>query len=139
MMRIEEIKKKLPHRYPFLLVDRVTEITETTLTAYKNVSVNEEFFNGHFPGHPIMPGVLIVEGMAQALGLLVSSEDESEIPLFASIESAKFKAPVVPGDQLVYEVEVLKARKTIVKGSAVAKVDGKIVATATIMFAIIKK
>jgi len=77
--------------------------------------------------------------MAQALGLLVSSEDESEIPLFASIENAKFKGPVVPGDQLVYEVEVLKARRSIVKGSAVAKVDGKIVATATIMFAIIKR
>ena len=139
MMNIAEIKKRIPHRYPFLLVDRVTKIGETTLEAYKNVSINEEFFNGHFPEHPIMPGVLIVEGMAQALGLLVSPEDGTQIPYFASIESAKFKKPVVPGDRLVYEVEVIKARRSIVKGIGVAKVDGEIVATAELMFAIMKK
>ena len=139
MMKITEIKKRIPHRYPFLLVDRVTNMTETTLEAYKNVTVNEEFFNGHFPDYPIMPGVLIVEGMAQALGLLVNKGDEPITPLFASIESAKFKKPVVPGDRLVYEVEVIKARRSIVKGRGVAKVDGEIVATADLMFAILKK
>ncbi|MGB6129335.1 MAG: 3-hydroxyacyl-ACP dehydratase FabZ [Psychrilyobacter sp.] len=139
MMNIAEIKKRIPHRYPFLLVDRVTKITETTLEAYKNVTVNEEFFNGHFPDFPIMPGVLIVEGMAQALGLLVNADDEPITPLFASIESAKFKKPVVPGDRLVYEVEVIKAKRSIVKGRGVAKVDGEIVATADLMFAIMKK
>ncbi len=139
MMKIAEIKKRIPHRYPFLLVDRVTKMTENTLEAYKNVSANEEFFNGHFPDYPIMPGVLIVEGMAQALGLLVNADDEPITPLFASIESAKFKKPVVPGDRLVYEVEVIKARRSIVKGRGVAKVDGEIVATADLMFAILKK
>ena len=139
MMKIAEIKKRIPHRYPFLLVDRVTKMTENTLEAYKNVSANEEFFNGHFPDYPIMPGVLIVEGMAQALGLLVNKSDEPITPLFASIESAKFKKPVVPGDKLVYEVEILKARRSIVKGRGVAKVDGEIVATADLMFAILKK
>jgi 3-hydroxyacyl-[acyl-carrier-protein] dehydratase len=139
MMNIAEIKKRIPHRYPFLLVDRVTKIGENTLEAYKNVSVNEEFFNGHFPDYPIMPGVLIVEGMAQALGLLVNADAEPITPLFASIENAKFKKPVVPGDKLVYEVEVVKARRSIVKGKGVAKVDGEIVATAELMFAILKK
>ena len=139
MMNIAEIKKRIPHRYPFLLVDRVTKIGETTLEAYKNVSINEEFFNGHFPEHPIMPGVLIIEGMAQALGLLVNADAEPITPLFASIESAKFKKPVVPGDRLVYEVEVIKARRSIVKGRGVAKVDGEVVATADLMFAIMKK
>ncbi len=139
MMNIAEIKKRIPHRYPFLLVDRVTKIGETTLEAYKNVSVNEEFFNGHFPDYPIMPGVLIVEGMAQALGLLVNADAEPITPLFASIENAKFKKPVVPGDKLVYEVEVVKAKRSIVKGRGVAKVDGEIVATAELMFAILKK
>ena len=138
MMRIDEIKKRIPHRYPFLLVDRVTKIEETKLEAYKNVTINEEFFNGHFPGNPIMPGVLIIEGMAQALGLLVNKDAEPMTPLFASIKSARFKNPVVPGDKLVYEVEIVKAKRNIVKGIGVAKVDGKIVATAELMFAIMK-
>ena len=139
MMNIAEIKKRIPHRYPFLLVDRVTKIGETTLEAYKNVSVNEEFFNGHFPDYPIMPGVLIIEGIAQALGLLVNTDDQPITPLFASIENAKFKKQVVPGDRLVYEVEVVKARRSIIKGRGVAKVDGEVVATADLMFAILKK
>ncbi len=138
-MTINDIKKRLPHRYPFLLVDRVTKIEETRLEAYKNVTVNEEFFNGHFPEYPIMPGVLIVEGMAQALGLLANTNDEPITPLFASIENAKFKKPVVPGDRLNYEVEIVKVRKTIIKGKGIAKVDGEIVATADLMFAIMKK
>lgn len=138
MMTIQEIKKRIPHRYPFLLVDRVVEVTENKLVAYKNVTVNEEFFNGHFPEHPIMPGVLIVEGMAQALGLLVTSEDNPITPLFASIDNAKFKIPVVPGDRLYYEVELTKARRGIAKGKGVAKVDGKVVAMADLMFATLK-
>ena len=137
-MTINEIKKRIPHRYPFLLVDRVTKIEDGKLEAYKNVTINEEFFNGHFPEHPIMPGVLIIEGMAQALGLLVNKDAIPMTPLFASIEKARFKAPVVPGDRLVYEVEVVKARRNIIKGAGVAKVDGKIVATAELMFAIMK-
>lgn len=139
MMTISEIKKRIPHRYPFLLVDRVTKVEDNKLEAFKNVSVNEEFFNGHFPEHPIMPGVLIIEGMAQALGLLVSEPDSGMTPLFASIDNAKFKIPVVPGDRLVYEVEITKARRGIVKGKGVAKVDDKIVASADLMFAIMKK
>ena len=137
-MTIKDIKERIPHRYPFLLVDRVTKIEETKLEAYKNVTANEEFFNGHFPDHPIMPGVLIVEGMAQALGLLVNKDAEPMIPLFASIESAKFKKPVVPGDKLVYEVEISVARRGIVKGKGVAKVDGEVVAMADLKFAIMK-
>jgi 3-hydroxyacyl-[acyl-carrier-protein] dehydratase len=139
MLTISEIKKRIPHRYPFLLVDRVTDVQEDKLVAYKNVTVNEEFFNGHFPEHPIMPGVLIVEGMAQALGLLVNKDGLPITPLFASIENAKFKKPVVPGDQLVYEVEIVKMKRTIVKGRGVAKVDGEVVATADLMFAILTK
>ena len=138
MMTISEIKKRIPHRYPFLLVDRVTSIEENKLVAYKNVSINEEIFNGHFPDYPIMPGVLIVEGMAQALGLLVNKDAVPMTPLFASIEKAKFKWPVVPGDRLVYEVEVTKAKRNIIKGTGVAKVDDKVVATAELMFAIMK-
>jgi len=138
MMTISEIKKRIPHRYPFLLVDRVTSIEENKLVAYKNVSINEEIFNGHFPDYPIMPGVLIVEGMAQALGLLVNKDAVPMTPLFASIEKAKFKGPVVPGDRLVYEVEVTKAKRNIIKGTGVAKVDDKVVATAELMFAIMK-
>jgi 3-hydroxyacyl-[acyl-carrier-protein] dehydratase len=137
-MTISEIKERIPHRYPFLLVDRVTKIEETRLEAYKNVTANEEFFNGHFPEYPIMPGVLIIEGMAQSLGLLVNKDAEPMTPLFASIDGAKFKKQVVPGDKLVYEVEIIMARRGIVKGKGVAKVDGEIVAMADLKFAILK-
>lgn len=135
-----EIMKRIPHRYPFLLVDRILEMNheEKTIVGLKNVTMNEEFFQGHFPGHPVMPGVLIVEGMAQCLGVLVmDTVTEKVIPYFAAIENVKFKAPVRPGDQLIYEVKIEKARGPIVKGSGVAKVDGKVVTEASFTFSMV--
>jgi len=109
VMTIEDIMKILPHRYPFLLVDRVIEKNGTdTLVAIKNVTMNEEFFNGHFPGKPVMPGVLQVEAMAQAVGLLML--EPGKIPLFMSIDNCKFRKGVVPGDQLRIEVEKIKVK-----------------------------
>lgn len=140
MLDIMEIMKRIPHRYPFLLVDRITEMNheEKTIVGLKNVTMNEEFFQGHFPGHPIMPGVLIVEGMAQCLGVLVMDTiTEKKIPYFAAIEGVKFKAPVRPGDQLIYEVKIEKAKGPIVKGSGVAKVDGKVVTEASFTFTMV--
>lgn len=130
MLDIMEIMKRIPHRYPFLLVDRIVEIDaeNKTIRGLKNVTINEDFFNGHFPGHPIMPGVLIVEGLAQCLGVLVMEGVEGKVPYFAAIDGIKFKAPVRPGDQLIYEAKVDRMRGSIVKGSGVAKVDGKVVA-----------
>lgn len=135
-----QIMERIPHRYPFLLVDRIIEMSheEKTIVGLKNVTMNEEFFQGHFPGHPVMPGVLIVEGMAQCLGVLVmDAVTEKVIPYFAAIESVKFKAPVRPGDQLIYEVKIEKARGPIVKGSGVAKVDGKVVTEASFTFSMV--
>ncbi|WP_418964020.1 3-hydroxyacyl-ACP dehydratase FabZ [Cetobacterium sp.] len=141
MLDVMEIMKRIPHRYPFLLVDRVLEMDKEAqkIRGLKNVTVNEEFFNGHFPGHPIMPGVLIVEGMAQCLGVLVLDDTEGKVPYFAAIESVKFKAPVRPGDQLIYEVQVDKLRRNIVKATGVAKVDGKVVTEASFTFTIMEK
>ena len=121
MLDILEIMERLPHRYPFLLVDRVIEINEekTKIVAYKNVTINEQFFNGHFPGHPIMPGVLVIEGLAQALGVLVMGELKDAVPYYASIDNCKFKAPVRPGDKLVYEVEIVKIKGKMVKATGV--------------------
>ncbi|MBP6322497.1 MAG: 3-hydroxyacyl-ACP dehydratase FabZ [Fusobacteriaceae bacterium] len=135
-----QIMERIPHRYPFLLVDRIIEMSheEKTIVGLKNVTMNEEFFQGHFPGHPVMPGVLIVEGMAQCLGVLVmDAVTEKVIPYFAVIENVKFKAPVRPGDQLIYEVKIEKARGPIVKGSGVAKVDGKVVTEASFTFSMV--
>lgn len=135
-----QIMERIPHRYPFLLVDRIIEMShkEKTIVGLKNVTMNEEFFQGHFPGHPVMPGVLIVEGMAQCLGVLVmDAVTEKVIPYFAAIENVKFKAPVRPGDQLIYEVKIEKARGPIVKGSGVAKVDGKVVTEASFTFSMV--
>ncbi|MBN1468159.1 MAG: 3-hydroxyacyl-ACP dehydratase FabZ [Fusobacteriaceae bacterium] len=141
MLNTLEIMERLPHRYPFLLVDRVIDINEekTKIIAYKNVTINEQFFNGHFPGHPIMPGVLVIEGLAQALGVLVMGDLKDSVPYYASIDNCKFKAPVTPGDKLVYEVEILKIKGKMVKAQGVAKVDGKIVAQADIMCALMPK
>ena len=140
-MDVLQIMERIPHRYPFLLVDRITEVNkeEKTIRGIKNVTVNEQFFNGHFPRHPIMPGVLIVEGMAQCLGVLVMEDYPGKIPMFAGIESAKFKAPVVPGDQLVYETKIERLKMKIVKASGVAKVDGRVVCEATFTFCIADK
>lgn len=143
MLDVLEIMKRIPHRYPFLLVDRVLDVNkeEGKIVGLKNVSINEEFFNGHFPGHPIMPGVLIVEGMAQCLGVLVmeGEEEGSKVPYFAAIENVKFKHPVRPGDQLIYEAQIEKVRRNIVKATGVAKVDGKVVTEASFTFTIMEK
>ncbi len=139
-LNILEIMKRLPHRYPFLLVDRVTSVEiGKNVTAIKNVTINEPFFVGHFAEFPVMPGVLIVEAMAQVAGLLsvlsFGERKENELYFFAAIDKARFKRQVVPGDQLVFEVEILKVSRGIGKFSAVAKVDGQIAAEAEIMIA----
>lgn len=135
VMKIEDIMEILPHRYPFLLVDRVIEKNGTdTLVAIKNITVNEQFFNGHFPGMPVMPGVLQVEAMAQAVGLLML--EPGKIPLFMSVDKCKFRKQVVPGDQLRIEVEKLKVKRTIILAKGRCLVDGVVVSEAELMFAI---
>lgn len=134
-LNITEIQALLPHRYPFLMIDRVTDYEEgQTLTAYKNVSINEPLFTGHFPKMPIFPGVMILEAMAQATGLLAfksfGAPSENELYYFASIDKAKFRKPVVPGDQLVLEVEFIKERRGIALFNGTAKVDGEVVCSA---------
>lgn len=135
-MDILEIQSLLPHRYPFLLIDRVLEIEPLKrIVAIKNVTVNEPFFQGHFPGAPVMPGVLIIEAMAQAAALLLFREvpdRENKLLYFASIESARFRKPVTPGDQLRFEVNVLKYRSGYGKLDAKAYVDGTLVCEAVV-------
>ena len=130
----------LPHRYPFLLLDRVTAFeANQTLTAIKNVTMNEPFFQGHFPDFPVMPGVLITEALAQACGTLAilseGGRNDKEIYFFAGIDNARFKRQVIPGDQLVFEVTLLQSKRGIGKFKAVAKVDGQVAAEAEIMCA----
>lgn len=133
----------LPHRYPFLMVDRVIDYSITdehkTLRAIKNISFNEPFFQGHFPGKPVLPGVLILEAMAQATGVLaftmVGKPEPDELYYFAAIDHARFKRPVVPGDQLVLDVEFLKEKRGIASFKGVATVDGEIVCSADLMCA----
>ena len=140
-LEIREIMDLLPHRYPFLLVDRVLDFTPgESLTALKNVSVNEPMFTGHFPKAPIFPGVLIMEALAQATGLLAfktSAEalDEDSLYFFAGIDKARFKKPVVPGDQLILKVKLLAQKRTVWKFSAEAFVDDTLVASAELMCA----
>ncbi|RRS30533.1 MAG: 3-hydroxyacyl-ACP dehydratase [Gammaproteobacteria bacterium (ex Lamellibrachia satsuma)] len=139
MMDIEKVLRLLPHRYPFLLVDRVLEFEkDKRLLALKNVTYNEPFFNGHFPIKPVMPGVLIVEAMAQATGLLAreshpETANENTIYLFVGINKARFKRPVVPGDQLELEVTQTAMRRGMGIFSGVARVDGKVAATAEVI------
>ncbi|EGV35718.1 3-hydroxyacyl-ACP dehydratase FabZ [Neisseria weaveri] len=136
----KDIQKLIPHRYPFLLLDRITAFESMkTLTAIKNVSMNEPHFQGHFPDFPVMPGVLIIEALAQACGALAilseGGRKEEEIYFFAGIDNARFKRQVVPGDQLVFEVELLTSKRGIGKFKAVAKVDGQVAVEAEIMCA----
>lgn len=138
MFDINEIMKNLPHRYPFLLVDKITEFeAEKSITGIKNVTINEPFFQGHFPGHPIMPGVLIVEAMAQVGGLLAFKSDpektEGKVVYFMGIDKAKFRKPVLPGDQVRLVVTVLKQRRSIWSFKGEAFVDDALVAQAELM------
>ena len=140
-MDIQEILAHLPHRYPFLLVDRVLECEPgVRLKALKNISVNEPMFTGHFPERPIFPGVLIMEALAQATGILAfktteSKPDGTSLYYFAGIDNCRFKQPVVPGDQLILDVQVVKQKRGIWKFTGEARVDGKIVASADLMCA----
>jgi len=134
VLEIEDIMKILPHRYPFLLVDRIVELEEKKrIVGIKNVTINEPFFQGHFPGHPIMPGVLIVEAMAQVGGVLLlgTVEDpDSKVVYFMSIDNIKFRKPVRPGDQLRFEIEIVQLRARVCRIAGVAKVDGAVVCEA---------
>jgi 3-hydroxyacyl-[acyl-carrier-protein] dehydratase len=137
---IKEIIQLLPHRYPFLLVDRILEVEKgKSITGLKNVTINEPFFQGHFPSDPIMPGVLILEGMAQAGGILafhsVPEMVGEKLIYFAGIDKVRFRQPVVPGDQLFFEMEVLKQKGKIWKMSGKAKVNGNLVAEAELIAA----
>jgi len=148
MLDVIEIQKIIPHRFPFLLLDRVLDIKSgESIHAYKNVSVSEHIFQGHFPGHPIYPGVMIIEGLAQAGGVLafksMSEEDQKDIAnkvvYFMSIDKCKFRAPVVPGDKLEYKISVIKHRGNIWVLKGEAFVDGKLVTEAELKAMIVDK
>ena len=138
-MYVEDIRKVLPHRYPFLLIDRVTELEPgKRAVGYKMVSVNEPHFTGHFPDYPLMPGVLMVEAMAQLGGVavLALSEMEGKLPMFAGIDSCRFRGQVRPGDKLLLDVTIDRLRGSMGRGHGVATVDGEKVCEATILFAL---
>ena len=148
LMDVMDIQKILPHRYPFLLVDRVTALAPgATITAYKNVSISEPVFEGHFPGHPIYPGVMILEGMAQAGGILAfksmtdvtEEEIQNKVVYFMSIDKAKFRSPVKPGDQLEYRISVIKNKGAIWLLKGEAYVDGKLTSEAELKAMIVDK
>ncbi|QOY85986.1 3-hydroxyacyl-ACP dehydratase FabZ [Paludibaculum fermentans] len=137
-----DIRDVLPHRYPMLLVDRIVEFGEDYIVGIKNVTANEPFFLGHFPDFPVMPGVLIIEAMAQVGGTLVLKDlpdRKSKLVLFASIEEAKFRKPVLPGDTLRLELKTLKRKSTVVKMQGTATVDGQVVAEAIVMCKVIDR
>ncbi len=148
LYNVVDIQNILPHRYPFLLVDRVTELTPGEyIEGLKNISISEPVFQGHFPGHPIYPGVMIIEGMAQAGGVLAfksmdlasQEEIENKVVYFMSIDNAKFRAPVTPGDQLVYKINVIKNKGAVWQLDAKAYVDDKVVAQAELKAMIVDK
>jgi len=141
-MDIHQILKLLPHRYPILLVDRVLSLEKgKSIKALKNVTINEPFFQGHFPDYPIMPGVLIIEALAQtgAVAGMVLPENQGKIALFAGIENARFRKPVVPGDSLRLEVTITAMKRGIGKATAVATVDGALACEAMLTFALVAR
>lgn len=136
VLDIDAIREILPHRYPFLLVDRIEELEAERVVGIKNVTVNEPFFAGHFPDYPVMPGVLIIEAMAQVAGVLVLSgipDRKNKLVLLAGVDGAKFRKPVRPGDQLRMEMKVLRSRASMAKVTGTATVDGAVVAEAEIL------
>lgn len=135
-MGVEEIMKLLPHRYPFLMVDKVVKIEGERIVGVKNVTMNEQFFQGHFPGHPIMPGVLQLETIAQVAGILMMKRAEigHQLAYFMSAENVKWRKPVVPGDVLMIDVEITKTRGKICKAKGVCRVSGEIVSEAEVTF-----
>lgn len=144
VISIVEIQQLLPHRYPFLLVDRVLEFTpNTAITAIKNVTINEPFFQGHFPGAPVMPGMLILEALAQAGGVLIAKSMDGPLGdrlfMFTGVEKARFRRPVVPGDQLTLRCDDIRQRATLCKMRAVATVAGQVAAEAELSAAIVNK
>src|SRR5882757_10383802 len=133
---VQEISQLLPHRYPMLMVDRIVEISADSIVGLKNVTVNEPHFTGHFPGMPVMPGVLIIEAMAQVAGILVGTlapHTRGKVMFLASVDEAKFRKPVVPGDQLRIEMKMLRLKYTVAKMQGIAKVDGQVVAEARLL------
>lgn len=136
IMDVNQIRQILPHRYPFLLVDRIIELDETRIVGIKNVTANEPFFIGHFPDFPVMPGVLIIEAMAQTAGVLVLNsipDRENKLVLLVSVDAAKFRRPVVPGDQLRMEMTVIRRKGSVAKMAGKVFVDGHVVAEAEVM------
>lgn len=140
LLDIHQVKNYLPHRYPFLLIDRVLEAEPgERLVALKNVTINEQFFVGHFPKRPVMPGVLVIEALAQAAAIMAGYgrddiDTENRVYYFTGIDKARFKRPVEPGDQLIFEVSLMRRIKNMWKVKGVAKVDGEVAATAELMF-----
>jgi len=136
VLDIDAIREILPHRYPFLLVDRIEELETERVVGIKNVTANEPFFAGHFPDYPVMPGVLIIEAMAQVAGVLVLSgiqDRKNKLVLLAGVDGAKFRKPVRPGDQLRMEMKILRSRASMAKVSGIATVDGAVVAEAEML------
>lgn len=141
MIDINEIMSVMPHRFPLLLIDRVLSVEGNHIRAIKNVTINEQFFLGHFPGQPVMPGVLVVEALAQAGGYLLLGQVEDragKLIYFTGIDNCRFRKPVVPGDQLVFEVEVVSKRRSFAKIHGRALVDGEVVCEADMMSAMVE-
>lgn len=142
MLDIEQIRNVLPHRYPFLLVDRILELVpEKSARGYKNVTINEEFFEGHFPGHAVMPGVLVCEAMAQVAGVLLLSMtgNAGKLAYFGGMDRVRFRKPVMPGDTLVTDVDLIATKSNIGKVKAVARVDGEVACEGEFMFALVER